>query len=709
MRQATKRVRVQSSDVAEGIGVHAPSVVQTNDKAAQNWFALSNALNVGMQSGAQIIKAKQQDDLVAGAEAAALGNVTEQNLGQNQDKSKAWLKGARSKLAERRAIADAAGATEFYQQNVDKNLPVEEVEAQMRGYWDKLYAGMDGDMLSAVAPHMDSAHQRILSAHATLQSAETAAEIDEAVLVSTTQAFRDGAIQTAEDWAMVRQDAVTLVGKDKANDLLMSSIEQYVAESNDPEVWDAPYLEKLRTNPKYAGRAAKSIDDAQREQSKAFQQATVLERAAIEADLTERSQAGDATVLTDLRRQFEAGMVGEEIVRTVTKAYANAVVSGTQERVYVDRFMAATTSTLDLSDDEYNDTAKAALAKLQESDPENGMAVFLDGVAKNGRMPKFLKRVLDNASPSNPEAFNQAYSVYSTLRQADPAGFHRLVTDENQTLFDSYEVLVNDYGDPQVAIQKLAEVDTSLVANVDRQEYNDALDDAISEVEDGPFFNNLDEADPYTRKIVKKRMNHMISMGYSPEKAAEFAVTDIQKRYTIAKGKLWPNSAGFTMDPDVVLEATAEQFKAYDPEGRDVEIVPVMGKPGYAWVRPEGSMPFAGEQVRISRMEANYRENQRRRRDEEIAAGQASVKADMLLKAKQRATGLYSLPFDKSVTGVKMREEQDEAWNKLSPAAQQEVIREIEAEAEAAKQKREANLDRRRDVAGEFASPTGIL
>lgn len=689
MRQATKRVRVRSSDVAEGIGVHAPSVVQTNDKAAQNWFALSNALKVGISSGAQIAAAKQEDDLLAGAEAAALGDVTEENLGQ-QDQSKAWLKGARSKLAERRAITDAAAATEFYQTQIDKGASVEEVDAAMTDYWKKLYEGMDPEMMSAVAPHLDASHARILSAHATLQSAETTAEIEESVLVTTAEAFRNGAVESPEQWAAIRQDAVTLVGKDRANDLLVGSIESYVAESNDPEVWDRPYLEKLKTNPKYAQRIAKSQDDATREAAKAFQQGTILERAAIEADLIERAQAGDASILTDLRTQLKDGMVDEEIVRNVTKQYANAVVSGTQQRVYTDRFFDGTTSSLDLNNEDYNDTAKAALARLQESNPENAMAIFLDGVAKNGRTPTFLQRILDHASPANPEGFDQAYEVFSTLRSADPAGYHRLMKDETQTLYESYEVLVNDYGDPKVALQKLAEANPKLVGDVDRTEYNDALNDAIGKVEDGPFFNNLEEADPYTRNVVKKRMNHMISMGYNVEKAAEFAVADIKKRYTIADGKLWPNSAGFQSDPTSVLEANKEAYRALDPEGRDQEIVPVMGKPGYAWVRPVGTMPFAGEMVKVSDLDNRYRLAEKAKRDEALRAQQAEVKAELMQKAKQRATGLYSIPYDKSVTGDRLREAQDEAWNKLSPAVQQEVIREIEAEAEAAKARREA-------------------
>lgn len=692
-RQATKRVRVASSDVATGTGVHAPSVVQTSDKAAQNWAALSNALRVGVQSGAQIKQVQNRQDLVAGAEAAALGDVTEDNIGE-MTQSKAWLKGARSKLAERRAIADAAEAAEYYQQNLDKGLPVGDVDAAMTQWWSSKYEGMDPEMRKAVAPHMDAAHQRILAGHAALQNAETAAEIEEAVLVSTAQGLRDGAIASQEDWDMVRSEAVTLVGKDRANDLLVGSIETYVAESNDPEVWDKPWLEKLRTNPKYAQRIAKSQDDATREQTKAFQSKTVLERAAIEADLTERAKAGDPSILTDLPRLLEENLVDETITRSVVKQYASAVVAGTGQRINVEAFNNGVTSALDLNEDDYNDTTKAAFMEYQETNPEQAMALVLDGVAKNGRMPKWIKRIVENASPANPEGFDAAYEVYSTLRQADPVGYRRFMNEDTQTMFESYEVLVNDYGKPEVALQKLAETNPKLVADVPRSEWTEALNDAVAQVEDGPFFNNLDEADPYTRNVVKKRMNHMISMGYSLEKSAEFAVADIKERYLIAGGKLWPKTAGFQSDPTSVLEFGTAQYAAADPEGRDHEIVPVMGKPGYAWVRPVGSLPFAGEMVKVSDLDSRYRADQKRQRDEAIIAGQKAVKEEYLLKAKQRATGLYSLPHDKSVVGDRLREDQDEAWNKLSPAQQQEVIREIQAEAEAAEARRKARMDR---------------
>ena len=690
-RKATKRVRVQSTDTFNPVGVHAPSVVQTNDKAAQNWAALGNALKVGMQSAATLKGIQNKADLEAGAEAAVLGEVDETTLAA-QEKSKAWVKGARTKLAEARSIADAADAQEYYQTQVDKNLPVEAVDELMTQWWKQRYDGMDPEMRSAVAPHMDLSHRKILSAHAQAQSAETAAEIEDAVLASTTQAFRDGAVQGREDWAMLREEAVALVGKDRANDLLMASVETHVAESNDAAVWDAPYLEKLASNPKYAARVAKSKDDATRQATKARQQATIVERAIIEADLIERAQAGDASILTDVRKQLDAGNVDEEIVRSVVKSYADAVVKGTQTRIGTEAFMDGTTSYHNLNNEDYDQITLAARGELiAQHGEEVGFQMWIDGIAKNGRMPNNLKRVLENASPSNPQSFDQAYRIFATLRSADPAGYGKLVTDETEALFSSYEVLVNDYG-PEVAIQKMAEIDPSLVSKVDRGDYNDALNDAVERVEDGPFFNNLDEADPYTRKLVTKRMNHMIALGYSPEDAAEFAVNDLKSRYTIADGKLWPNTAGFQSDPTSVLEYTRERYSKLDPEGREIEVVPHMSRPGYAWVRPKGSLAFGGELVKVGDLDSHYRADQVRIRDEALEKAQAETKADMLNKAKQRATGLYSISHDKSVMGDRMRQAQDDAWYKLTPAERQKVLEEVEAEAAADR----ADWERRR-------------
>lgn len=681
-RRRNRRVQVASSDQASSLGVHAPSVVQTQSKAAGQAFALSNALGFAQEFAGEQIKLKQGRDEEAGSLAAMNGEFTDEQL-HTMEKSAAYVRGAQKVLAKQRIVEDAAAAQEWYQTEFDKGAGLDELRSGLNDFWKSRYDGISTGLAREVAPLMAQTSEKLMTAHAINQAEQVNSDIQTAITTSAAAAFENGSMDATE-WSVAREDAIALVGKDRANELLFAAVEQSVAKSGNPDVWDEPYLEMIKTNPKYAQRAAKSQDDARKSQKTAFDKATIVQRARIEADLNVRAEAGDPAVLTDLSNQLAAGMVDEGIVRTVTKKYADAVVAGTEQAAGTDAFHNATTSYLDLNNEDYNAVSKAALSELvAEHGEEEGYAMFLDGVAKNGRMPQFLDRMMKNASPANPEGFDQAYQVFSTIRQADPAGSHKLFTDETQTLFESYEVLVNDYGDPQIAVQKLNEIDPSLVGKVDRGDYNDALSDAIGKVEDGPFFNNLDEADPYTRKLVTKRMNHMIAMGYAPEKAAEFAVNDIKSRYAIADGKLWPNTAGFQSDPTSVLEYTRERYSKLDAEGREVEVVPNMARPGYAWVRPKGSLPFAGEPVKVSDLDAHYRTDQKRIRDEALMATQAETKADLMLRAKQRATGLYSLSLDKSVMGDRLRQAQDDAWYKLSPAARQKVIDDIEAEDQA--------------------------
>jgi hypothetical protein len=704
-RRRTRRVQVASSDQASSLGVHAPSVVQTQSKAASQAFALSNALGFGMEFAGQQIQRKQGIDAEEGALAAARGEFTDEEL-HTMEKSAAYVRGAQKVLAKQRIVEDAAAAQEWYQTEFDKGAGVAELRAGLNDFWKSRYEGVSTGLAREITPLMADTSQKLMTAHAAFQAEQTQADVESAIVTSATAAFGNGSMN-AEEWNVARQDAIALAGKDRANDLLFASIEQHVAASGDPAVWDEPYLEKLKTNPKYQQRAAKSQDDARKAQAKAFQDRTVFERAAIEAHNIERAQAGDASVLTDMRQQYADGLVDEEIVRNVHKQYANAVANGLQDEIQTKAFFDGVSAYHDLNDSDYNDLVKASYVELMQKDPENADALLADGIVKNGRMPTFMKRILDSASPSNPENFEQAYGVYNTLRQADPAGYHRLVTEETKMKFDSYEILLND--NPKNAMQMLTEVDTSRIANVDQQDYRQHLDDAISDVVDGPFFNNLDDADPSVRQLVKKRYNHMIAIGYTTDKAADFAVADIQQRYTIVKGRLWPNTAGWTEDPTPVLEYVQKSYEQTDEAGREYEVVPATGRPGHAWVRPIGSLAFGGEPVRVSDMEAGYRMDQKALRDQEAVRAQAEVKNDIVLAAKQRATGLYSLPFDNSVTGTSMREAQDDAWDALPATTRMEVIREIQREAEIEKEAAKARRDAERDRARNFESVTGIL
>ncbi len=323
------------------------------------------------------------------------------------------------------------------------------------------------------------------------------------------------------------------------------------------------------------------------------------------------------------------------------------------------------------------------------------MGMFMDAVAKNGRTPRWLTRIFKDASPSNPQAFSNAYQMFTQLRSANPAGYQQLFTDEVVTKFESYEVLLNDYGTHALAVEKLADADYTLPGKTDRDSYNEGLEDVRDAIGDGPFFDNVDPDDPRLRKLAKTRYDHFISLGYTPERAAEFAVNGIEKRYTIANGQMWPNTSLVGMSAPVgeVIDHAATVYKDSDPEGRDYEVVPHTGRPGWAWVRPKGSLAFAGEPVKLSELDQRYSAFRQKTTEEAAAKRQAETKAENLQKAKQRATGLYSIPHDKSIMGDRLRALQDEAWDALPAAVRQATLDEIEKEQEAARADRERRMN----------------
>lgn len=701
-KRRSRRVQVQSSDQAVGTGVYAPSQVATKSKAAQNAFGIAQAL--GVAGDAYGMKVKH--DLNKGYEDAMAGNVTEEDL-ENLNKSRAYVRGATQKIAEARAIVDAQTIVERYQTEFDKTGSMEDLDKFLRGAYEELYGNLSPGLYKAVLPHMERSVSGIMGSHAKLMQTETQQTVQDSIVVSAQKRFQTGPV-TAEDWSAMRSEALALTGNtDTTNALLMSAVEQHVAESGDYALWDEPYLEKLKTNPKYADRAAKSQDDARKAADKAFQDATIVERATIEADLIERAQQADPTVMTDLRSHLEKKYVDEEIVRNVVKQYANAVVEGISSGIRLDAFFDGETAYHDLSDDDYNDTAKAAQAKLvADHGDQEGMKLFLDGVAANGRMPKFLKRQLDHASPRNPQAFNDAYGKFAMLRSADPAGYQRLMSEETQLKFESYELVLEEEGDPQRAINRMTEVRPELLQEVPKDEYNRYLNEAIGDVADGPFFNNADEMDPQLRRTVKKRYNHMIALGYQPERAAEFAVNDIHKRYTIHNGVLWPNEAKANTE---ALDFQLEQSKLHDGEGRDYEIVPAAGRPGYAFLRPKGGLAFGGDVVKVSDINSRYDAAEKARRDHAAREQQAQVKQSILDKAMGRATGIYRTPVHRGMSEELFRSEREKAWNKLTPAEQNAVIEEIEQEAQRAKDREALSRANRAEAARSFSRTDGIL
>lgn len=686
-RRRTRRVQVQSSDSFVGTGVHAPSQVATNSKAASNAAALGSALNLGGKFAAEQIEIGQNKDRQAGAQAAMEGKFTDEELHQ-MEQSAAYVQGAQSVLAKQRIIEDSAAATEWYQREFDKGAGLDDLRHGLNQFWSARYAGVSTGIAREIAPLMAQASDSIMSSHAKFQAAETQDQLIQAQTEVLSQALKGGNY----DWNALRTQGNSILGKDTMNAVAVDAISRHAAESLDETVWDRKEFSMLRQNHSFRDDIDKNINDTRTARFKAGEEATINAQGAALAELGSLADAGDPRFVQAMPNATQANADGVHLVETDTQSaalwarYMKAIQSPADTSVNTTLWAQGNGRTI--AKDADRDAAAMAdaqskveqMLKTGKTDEEGaaaaGRAYLIERSTINNYLPKQLRGELE-ISPTHPN-FSSAVDLYDQFEAERPGWVAEHMDSNTVREIRSYKRHLTQTGDPQKALERINTNDPSLYSNLTPKMVSKAENQIVDDMRDGLLWsdNGISDSDRL-RGLVKDDFKYYVEQGLGVEAAMEQTMLNLDGRYVAVGGELYLTNEGWGSNANealnVALEAYAmeqgqtEWWSSDSPNVDMVRAMPVPNKPGYVRFSVKGSLMSLGSmtEVPISDVMGGYTAFKN------AAAALAEDRQDVDLETKAR-NSLTPIPISVSIENPelyqRMVEERDRKWNSLTPA-----------------------------------------
>ncbi len=614
-KRRSRRVQVQSSDTFVGTGVYAPSNVRARSQAAENAFALSEALGFAAQATGEFVERRNEREMQAGAEAAARGDFNEQEL-HELEKSAAFVYGAEQILAKERAIIDEAAAIEYYQTEVDKSLSPSEVDEVMDAWWKERYEGISTGMARLVLPNMQASRERILANHINMQTQETQDQLLEAQGTVMQDALRTDSY----DHAVFREQSNRLLGKDATNQLITANAIEFAMSELDETVLDRDEWAMLREHRVYGPQIAQARAQVRTARIDARKAAETADRAFAYEGLRQMAEARDPSVIGLI---YDSATPDAEGVAIISESEAQGLL-----KMYYDagESEAITISMIDLIDQglggrdippaQYDEAFQAWVTAKQEqfaasnpdADPaaaaESLRVLTVERIAANGKMPGWMKRNLETASPTNEARFGEGYALYEEFEANHPGLVHSMINENAVRQFEMYDELSRDFG-PEGALERMRNFDRSLVSEVTRDERDQAIGDIVDSVTDIPWSLREIQETPKLRRLVNDRFDYMIGLGLPVERAAEFAMNDLEQRFIIIDRQLYPASSPWGPNGNDAAEWYRGMQETHGTG--PIRFDPVPGEPNFVYVTPEESvLPAAGERISIAAIANGY-------------------------------------------------------------------------------------------------------
>jgi hypothetical protein len=679
MARRNERVRVSSSDVAIGTGVYAPSAIAADDSAARNAEALQRALGIGAEAFADHRQRNLDEGAAAGELSVQQGGTTEQTLAgmgtPENARAAGWVLGAERELARSRAIQDEAALVDWYTNEFDKTKDLLTLREQLNGRMQSLYGDADAGVAKQAAPFLKRAADRIMAAHGEAQAAETRAQVAQSLSINLGEFLaRPASERSQEEWDGRRQVYMSLLGKTEGLQALAADLATHVVSKADESILDEPMFALIRSNPTTRDVLDGAYADARKLRISGRLAAETYERAATYEGLYQMAEAKDGNVLELVRQATTPDADGQLLIeqgqaQTILRKYYDVSVKEGVTPVMVRQWGDGLFGVY--GDTKYEDEA-ASLAIQQHSavyGPEAARTWAVERSVANGGLPPFIEQMMTRANPANQTSWPQALEWYTSFKAQQPEFLESQLPDHVKQTFESYLILAEDLGD-QGAIERLTNgYDKSLIDKVTRDEREDAMQSIMGEVTDLPWSWREVEETPALRQMLDRNFNHMVALGYGPEKAAEWALERTRRSTVVVDGRLWPANAGWGPDPDGTVTQLKADYAArmgYDVD--DVEVLPVPRQPTSVYVRSVNGLDV--ERVELATANQRFTEVQRNLALERTAVADAEKRDRYTELAKQSLwPRLHEDPFALA--------EREHMWGQMSPAEQRAAIEAI--------------------------------
>ncbi len=713
MAKRTKRVAVESSDRFYGTGVHAPSYVKGRTSSAQTTAAaLEGFLRVGGQAAYLEAGRRADADKLRSDEATQAG-LTQEEL-DKMEETAAFVNQANATLNASRSIIDATTDMEWYQTEFDKNLStldlVEALNERDRGRM----ANASKAQSRAYFPRKTKANGRILAAH---KLYEEKATHDKLVLAQGTllqDLFKQsGGNPTPEDWNAWRTQtgeqpgAATQLGVDEANEIAVRAMDQYSHDDESEVIYDAPFAEKLRSNPKYKDEIDASYTKARNARIEKNEQISIAQQGLALSQMDQLADAGDLSLLDMIPAASRPNKNGVVLLETEVqiKALYNRLWAGVANQTMpaLNASLWADGNGRMLANDAERDQAASDQTQLFRdqtgADDAQTQAYSIGLSVVNDYVPMSLKSELE-INPQNP-AFLGAVALYEQFETQQPNFIGKHIASDTVRDILTYQRELVATGSQQKALEKIGNTDWSFVKNTPETVRAEAGIEVMDELDGFLWFKGVKDS-PRMRGMIKDEVNYFISKGYTIPQVITASVASLDPksgRTTLVAGHLYRNDEGWganAIESARVAEIIMTKYAAerqvygwYEPEGKSapdsdqVSMTPIPHKYGSVLIAVTGDLAGLSTMTErtIESMFAEVAED-----DKEIELASQAATADAVTeKAKANLTpfvGTRTLsPMSLASIFEPTREwafqKREDNGNKLTPAQQQLLKRRV--------------------------------
>lgn len=436
-------------------------------------------------------------------------------------------------------------------------------------------------------------------------------------------------------------------------------------------------------------KAEATFDKNKKEFEDDFKADEQTERALSHSDLTTRAKAGDATVMPDIRAGGDDGPNGEPrlLTRPQQKLLYDQIYAAQQagDIARVDGDLFGSARAFGMSEKDYDNAASAYATKksnqFRSENPEwnddkvqaEVLKIIVERSFRHDLVPKYIADFLD-ATPANPERFQEAVNVKAMLDAYDKSLFQRTVSDRNAATMAAYEFALRDTGNPEGAMEFLSQRDPARSKGRGNEISKLALVSLDSMAND-PFFSDY-EITRDDKIRAEKLAKHYMELGYNDDRITDFIETGMRGRNVRVGGVLYPVDSGWIVGDEAAesfLRSEAHEFFA-NPE--DMVMVKHPNKHGWVVYQDKNALlPYASPEVRISEIEKRYAKTQY---DQllNIAAGAESGFSEKMKEADSRAfysahpPSSWGKPGDRAAANKRSRA----AWDNMDPEVRQRLI-----------------------------------
>lgn len=498
----------------------------------------------------------------------------------------------------------------------------------------------------------DQQERRIAIADATTADYEETGTLDHAELMKRLQTLVPG-----PGGRKTYLEVVFDLAEEMGDVSIIDSIPDFFP-NGDPTGKTDPNFEHLFDDARLKAQA--KFDKNKKEAEDKFKADYQTERAMEHSGLTARALAGDASVFADIVNGGEDGPNGEPRLlqrgpqKTLFDQLIKAQLSNSVSGVNGDLFGQGKAYGMDTNayDAAAMDWARRTTELYNREHPEwndervqaETLKVIIERSYNMNRVPKYIADFID-ATPANPERFQEAVNIKAAMDAYDPALFQGAVSDTIASTMEAYSLALRDTGNHEGAMEFISQRDTTR-SKGRGNDIADLAQNGLNRMATDPWLADF----PITRDDIaraEKLAKHYIDLGYEDDRILDFIETGMRARNIRIDGVLYPVDSGWRTGEVAAasfLRDSGVEFFVEDPD--DMIMVKHPRKNGYVVIRDsKAMMPYSSPEIKISEIEDWYDRNQHMQLIN-MAAGSERGADKLLVEAEKRAYAKMFPPIE---------------------------------------------------------------